>query len=162
MILQIRLWPDPILLTPCKPWTFDNTLLSPTFADDLIETMIDEGGIGLAANQVGIEYRIMALWSQETNEQIVLYNPEIVEQSSELWEAAEGCLSFPRVELTISRPKTVTVRYQDETQTWHTKTFNNIDAKCFLHELDHLNGITFKDYVSPLKFGRAIEKGRKK
>lgn len=162
MILPVKIWPDPVLLTPCESWNFDTSLLSETFADDLVETMLAEGGIGLAANQVGVGYRIMALWIQETDEKLVLYNPEIVELDSELWEAPEGCLSFPKIQLTVARPKTVTVKYQDEERAWHLATFNGIDAKCFLHELDHLNGKTFKDYVSPLKFGRAIEKARKK
>lgn len=164
MRVQIKRWPDPILLTPCQSWNFENPPLeiSRTLTLDLLMTMTDENGIGLAANQIGISYRVVAIHIQETQEKIVMFNPEITEVSEELWEHPEGCLSFPKVELTISRPRYVTVRYQDENSVWHTKKLKDIDAKCIQHEIDHLDGKTFKDYVSVLKFGRAIERSRKR
>lgn len=164
MSLPVRRWPDPVLLKPCKEWDFQNlsSVTSGTLTIDLLTTMKQEGGIGLAANQVGIEYRVLAIHIQETNELVVMYNPELTEVSEELWEHPEGCLSFPKIELTIARPKIVTVRYQDENATWHTRELKNIDAKCVQHEIDHLDGKTFKDYVSPLKFSRAIERSRKR
>ena len=124
--------------------------------------MATEGGIGLAANQVGISYRVLAIHIQATDERVVMYNPELTEISEEMWEQSEGCLSFPHVELLVSRPRTVTVRYQDENSTWHTRQLHEIDAKCVQHEIDHLDGKTFKDYVSLLRFGRAVDKARKK
>lgn len=164
MTLQIKRWPDPILLTPCQPWNFDSPpqTVSRSLTIDLLTTMAENGGIGLAANQVGIPYRVMAIHIQSTDERIVMYNPELTEIGQEPWEHPEGCLSFPGVELLIARAKTVTVKYQDENRTWHTRQLDEIDAKCVQHEIDHLDGKTFKDYVSPLKFGRAVDRGRKR
>jgi peptide deformylase len=162
MILPIKIWPDPALLTKCQPWDFEDPPLVVDFLmADMIETMAKSGGIGLAANQVGILYRVIAMHVQETGEYITLFNPEIVSKSELQYIAMEGCLSFPKVMLDISRPKTVEIRYVDHLEREHTRTFCDIDAKCVLHEIDHLDGLTFKNYVSPLKFSRAIEKGRK-
>lgn len=164
MILPIKIWPDPVLLKPCDAWPFDDppTGLQRFIVQDLLDTLAHEQALGLAANQVGISYRVMAMWVQATNERLVMFNPEILEVSAETWEHAEGCLSFPRVELTIARPRVVKVCWYDLHGGVHDSEFTEIDAKCFLHELDHLNGKVFKDYVSPLKFGRAIVKSRKK
>jgi peptide deformylase len=163
MILPIKIWPDPVLLTKCQPWDFENPPLVVDFLmADMIETMAKSGGIGLAANQVGILYRVIAMHVQETEEYITLFNPEIVSKSELQHIAMEGCLSFPKVILNISRPKTVTVKFADHLRREYTRTFSDIDATCVLHEIDHLDGKTFKDYVSPLKFSRAIEKGRKR
>ena len=164
MILPIKIWPDPVLLKPCAEWDFQNppTGLQRFLAQDLLDTLAHEHALGLAANQVGISYRVMAMAVQETGEKLVLFNPEILEVSDQEWLCPEGCLSFPNVELMIARPKMVKVRWFTlHGQEQHTE-FHNIDAKCFLHELDHLNGKVFKDYVSPLKFGRAIVKSRKR
>jgi peptide deformylase len=163
MILPIKIWPDPILMKPCQPWDFEDPPLVVNFLmADMIETMAKSGGIGLAANQVGISYRVIAMHVQETGEYITLFNPEIVSVSELQYIAMEGCLSFPKVMLDISRPKTVEIRYVDHFEREYTRTFSDIDAKCVLHEIDHLDGKTFKEYVSPLKFSRAIEKGRKR
>jgi peptide deformylase len=162
--VRIRRWPDPVLLTRCSEWDFENPPLnvSRNLELDLLTIMTEENGIGLAANQIGIPYRVLAIHIQESGEKIVMFNPELSNVSEELWEHPEGCLSFPRVELTISRPRLVTVRYQDRNSVWCTKNLKDIDAKCIQHEIDHLDGKTFKDYVSPLKFGRAVERSRKR
>lgn len=161
-MLKIVKWPDPILLKPCQPWDYENP---PHVVDflmaDMIETMAKSGGIGLAANQVGIPFRVIAMHVQETDEYITLFNPEIVSASELQYIAMEGCLSFPGVVLDISRPKTVVVTYRDHHNQPHTRTFTEIDAKCLLHEMDHLDGKTFKDYVSQLKYDMAIKKGKK-
>ena len=163
MMLPIKHWPDPVLMKPCEPWDFNNPpVLVDFFRSEMIETMAKSGGIGLAANQVGISARAMAMHIQETGEYLVLFNPEIESTSELQYIAMEGCLSFPGVILDIGRPREVTVRYQDHLQQEHTRVFKDIDAKCVLHEIDHLNGKTFKDHVSQLKFNRAMERGRKR
>jgi peptide deformylase len=169
MILPIKKWPDPILSQECRAWDFDDQpthrLLQRFIEHDLVDTMLSENALGLAANQVGIGYRIMAMNVQAgeyAGQQIVLVNPIVSKQSDELWEAKEGCLSFPRVELTIARPKHVFAHWTDVTGNLHSGIFSDIDAKCFLHELDHLNGRVFKDYVSELKFKTAVRKAKKK
>ena len=160
--MNIIKWPDPVLMKPCEPWDFENPPVVVDFLmADMIETMAKSGGIGLAANQVGISYRVMAMHVQETGEYITLFNPEIVSTSELQYVAKEGCLSFPGVLLDLARSRTVEVKYSDHLARPHTRTFNDIDAKCFLHELDHLDGKTFKDYVSQLKYDMAVKRAKK-
>ena len=127
--------------------------------------MNSQMALGLAANQIGISFRVMAMNVQNgvyAGQQLVLVNPEINKLSEEFWEHREGCLSFPRVDLTITRSKYVYARWRDITGAEHSTVFSEIDAKCFLHEIDHLDGKVFKDYVSDLKFQTAVRKSRKK
>lgn len=161
--MKIVKWPDPILMKACEPWDFENPPLVVDFLKaDMIETMAKSGGIGLAANQVGISYRVIAMHVQETGEYIVLFNPEIVSTSELQYIAMEGCLSFPGITLDIGRPREVTVKYQDHMRREYTRMFKDIDAKCFLHEMDHLNGITFKSYVSDLRYLMAVKNAKKR
>lgn len=164
MTLTIVRWPDPILLTPCGNWVFD-TLIEPNIEQDLIDTMMSENAAGLAANQVGIPYRVLAMNVQAgefAGQQLVMYNPKINSVSTDLWEHSEGCLSFPGVWLPISRPYSVVASWQDKNGLSHSTTFIELDAKCFLHEMEHLDGKVFKEHVSDLKFNRAVAKARKK
>jgi len=164
MKLPIVRWPDPVLLTPCNTWFFD-TLAEPNIEQDLIDTLLGESALGLAANQVGIPYRVLAMNVQAgefAGQQIVMYNPVIDSVSTDLWEHIEGCLSFPGVWLPISRPNSVDASWQDQEGISHSSTFTGVDAKCFLHEMEHLNGHVFKEHVSNLKFNRALAKARKK
>jgi peptide deformylase len=163
MILPIKRWPESILLLPCQQWDFSNPPVS-NIEPDLIDTMMSQQALGLAANQVGIPYRVMAMNVQSgvyAGQQLVLVNPEINKLSEDLWEHREGCLSFPRVELDISRPKYVYARWRDIEGAEHSTVFSELDAKCFLHEIDHLNGRVFKEYVSDLKYQRALKKSRR-
>jgi peptide deformylase len=162
MMMKIVRWPDPVLMKLCEPWDFEDPPLVVDFLmADMIETMAKSDGIGLAANQVGILYRVMAMHVQETGEYITLFNPEIVSKSELQYVAMEGCLSFPGVLLDLARPRTVEVKYFDHLARPHTRTFNDIDATCFFHELDHLDGKTFKDYVSQLKYDMAVKRAKK-
>jgi peptide deformylase len=160
MKLSVRVWPDPVLLTACEPWDFATPPVSDIdqFETDMIETMLAERGIGLAANQVGYTFRALAIHLQENGQAMVMYNPTIKHTSQEQWFAPEGCLSFPGIELEISRPKFVTAQWQDRDGEWNERMLSYVDAKCFLHELEHLNGRVFKDHVSDLKFQRAQKK----
>ena len=133
-----------------------------TIEQNLIDTMMGENALGLAANQIGIPYRVFAIHIQQNGQILVMFNPEIVSTSTETWMAPEGCLSFPNIELMISRPKTVVGAWHDAQGDYHEREFREIDAKCFLHELDHLNGRIFKDLVSDLKFQRAKAKAQKR
>jgi peptide deformylase len=127
--------------------------------------MNSQMALGLAANQIGVTYRAIAMNVQNgvyAGQQLVLVNPAVSKLSEDLWEHREGCLSFPRVELTVARPKFVYARWQDIQGKEHSTVFSELDAKCFLHEIDHLDGKVFKDYVSDLKFQTAVRKSRKK
>ena len=161
-MLKIRHWPDPILFKRCQEWDFKNhSYQIDQLESDMIETMTKNDGIGLAANQVGISYRVLAIHVQLTNKYIVMFNPEIINISQEQNTNKEGCLSFPNIFLKISRPNSVEVRWFDKLKTQYTDTFTDIDATCILHEIDHLDGKVFKDYVSDLKFNLAMKKGKK-
>lgn len=161
-MMKIVKWPDPVLLRPCLAWDFADPPAQVDFLmSEMIETMAKSGGIGLAANQVGIATRLIAMHVQETGEYITLFNPQIVSTSELQYIAMEGCLSFPGVILDIGRPREVTVKYQDHLEREHTRVFKDIDAKCFLHELDHLDGKTFREYVSQLKFDMAVKRAKR-
>lgn len=163
MIHKILKWPDPLLLKTCQPWDFSNPPVE-NISQDLLDTMNSQMALGLAANQIGILYRVMAMNIQNgvfAGQQLVLVNPEINKLSDDFWEHREGCLSFPRIDLTISRPKYVYARWRDIGGAEHSTVFSELDAKCFLHEIDHLDGKVFKDYVSDLKFMLAAKKAKK-
>lgn len=164
MKLTVRTWPDPILLEPCSPWNFDQPPVQDIdrFEKDLVDTMLAERGLGLAANQAGFSLRVLVMHVQETDRVVIMYNPRLKHASQEQWLAPEGCLSFPGIELDIARPKYATAQWQDRSGAWQEYMFRDIDAKCFLHELDHLNGVTFKTHVSDLRFQTAARKAQKR
>lgn len=162
MIVPVITWPDIKLSTKCKIWDFDNPPLdSSILEENLFDTLNANNALGLAANQIGILYRVMLIHSQDYSRYITMYNPRIITASSTMWTHGEGCLSFPKIELTISRPKSITVEWNDKAGANYTSEFINIDAKCILHEIDHLDGIVFKKYVSPLKYSLAQKNARK-
>ena len=105
--------------------------------------MHQHGGIGLAATQVGLRQRVFVM--QVQGWQRSCFNPEITATSSELVDWDEGCLSFPGEHCIIKRPQWIDVRYQDHGGEWHSERFFGILARCFQHELDHLNGTTMWD-----------------
>lgn len=161
--MPIKIWPDSILLKTCESWNYNNPPMDCVELDqNLKDTLISHNAIGLAANQVGLAYRVMLIHVQATSEYITMYNPEIISMSEELWNHDEGCLSFPKIHLSIARPKLIDVSWTDCNNNKYTRTFSDIDAKCILHELDHLNGIVFKQYVSAIKFSLAQKKSKKR
>lgn len=164
MILEIKNWPHPALLSHSEKWDFNNPPagLNRFFARDLLETLNHYNAYGLAANQVGILYRVIAINITKSLGITLMFNPELVSSSDEQYKNLEGCLSFPGTFLDISRSKSIEVKWQDINGSYHTETLHDMDAKCFLHELDHLNGKVFKDYVSDLKFNMAVKRGKKK
>lgn len=144
MILPILKNPHPALNVVCTEFKF----IAPDEVVDqletnMIETMLAERGIGLAANQVGILERFLAIYLQANSQCLVMYNPRVLSVSDEIETVAEGCLSFPNTSYLVGRNQSIEVEYQDRHQEYHTKTLKGWDARCFLHELDHLNGITF-------------------
>ena len=111
----------------------------------MLEFMIQENGIGLAATQIGIAKRLFVMSVHGRDR--ICFNPEIIESSDVLIEFAEGCLSFPGDQCTIKRPDTIIVRYQDAAGNWIEDNLVGLEARCFQHELDHLDGITMHDKV---------------
>jgi peptide deformylase len=152
MELKLRYYGDPILRVVCDPVeTFDEGLEEEALA--MIETMYRERGIGLAGPQVGLNKRLLVAVEMKHMDDhdapaVVLVNPEIVERSKELWEYDEGCLSIPGITAPVVRSEEIVVRYQDLTGEEHTITVNGMFARELLHEIDHLNGRLFVDYLS--------------
>jgi len=116
--------------------------------DKMIEVMKLENGIGLSAPQVGLTLRLFVMTIND--EDIVCINPKIIALSEDREIRSEGCLSFPKLNLKIKRPSEVFVLYNNPDGTELQRTFTNYAARCFLHELDHLNGITFDSLASRL------------
>ncbi len=126
-------------------------------AEDMLQTMYNADGIGLAANQVGLNYSIFTMdaGSKEDDKTkytpLVLINPKIVSFSTEKSLYQEGCLSIPKVYEDVERPISIEVIYFDLNMKEIKIEFNELSARIFQHELDHLNGILFFDRISPLK-----------
>ena len=152
-VKKILLYPDPLLLLKsAKINIFDKNLVN--LSKDLIDTMYDADGVGLAAPQIGINKRIFVMDCSRENEEkdfTVVINPEIEHASEELGSYKEGCLSIPGITEEISRPKVIKVLYQDINGVLHRNTYDDLWSICFQHELDHLNGKLFIDHLRPMK-----------
>jgi peptide deformylase len=153
-VRPILRFPDPRLHTVARPVErFDDALRE--LVRDMAETMYDAPGIGLAATQIDVHLRVIVIdVSEERNALKVFVNPEIVGSSPErkLWE--EGCLSVPGVYEEVERPDRVTVRARDENGQVYTLEADGLLAVCLQHEMDHLMGRVFVQYLSRLKQGR--------
>ena len=152
-VKKILLYPDPLLLMrSAKINIFDKNLVN--LSKDLIDTMYDADGVGLAAPQIGINKRIFVMDCSSENEEKdcrVVINPEIEHASEELGSYKEGCLSIPGITEEISRPKVIKVLYQDINGVLQRNTYDDLWSICFQHELDHLNGKLFIDHLRPMK-----------
>jgi peptide deformylase len=154
MIRPILIHPDPRLKTVAGPVAdIDDDLRH--LADDMLETMYDAPGSGLAAPQVGVLARmfVMDCAKKEGTDPhpMVLVNPELVAASEETKMFEEGCLSIPEIYADVERPAEVTMRWLGLDGEEHEQTFDGFSAVCAQHELDHLNGRLYIDYLSPLK-----------
>jgi peptide deformylase len=163
MILEIRKYGDPILTNGTERVTEFGAELR-RLVDDMFETMYAAPGVGLAAPQVGVSKRLFVMdCSPEKGpaQRVVLVNPEILEvEGKQLGD--EGCLSFPGVYFQVERPKRVVARAQNVEGEWFEVDAMDLAARCILHENDHLNGITFINYLSPLKRDLLKRKIRKR
>jgi peptide deformylase len=160
-VLSILKFPDPRLHTVAQPVsTFDPALQ--TTINDMFETMYSAKGVGLAATQVDIHRRIVVVdTSEERDQPLVLINPEIIAQSVEQKEWEEGCLSVPEIYETVTRPDRVRVRAQNATGEFFEMECDELLAVCIQHEIDHLNGKVFVQYLSNLKLNRIKSKIKK-
>jgi len=155
--------PDPLLRKISEPVErVDKELL--TLLDDMLDTMYDAPGIGLAAIQVAIPRRVLVMdisRNEEEKKPFCLINPEIVAVSPELSIHDEGCLSIPEHYAQVERPASVTVQYLDRDGKKQTRDFNELLARVVQHEIDHLDGKQFIDYISKLKRDRILRKLKK-
>jgi peptide deformylase len=152
MIREILIHPDPRLKKPCEPIA-EITPDIAQLAADMLETMYDAPGVGLAAPQVGVCKRmfVMDCIKDGVPEPMVLINPEIVWQSGTINVYEEGCLSIPDVYYDVERPELVTVRWTSLDGAACERQFSGLWATCAQHEIDHLNGRLFIDTLGPLK-----------
>ncbi|MCV2894196.1 peptide deformylase [Lentibacter sp. XHP0401] len=150
----ILIHPDPRLKKVCAPVPDLSDDLR-KLADDMLETMYDAPGIGLAAPQVGVLSRLIVLdcvkEEGEAPKPMAMFNPEVIASSDETNTYDEGCLSIPDQYGEVTRPKAVDVRWIDRDGHEHTDTFDGLWATCVQHEIDHLNGKLFIDYLGAMR-----------
>jgi peptide deformylase len=153
-ILPILCYPDPKLHTVARPVQAVDARIK-KLAEDMLETMYDANGIGLAATQVDVHERIVVIdVSEQRNEPLVLINPEIVWASDEKQVNDEGCLSVPGIYDGVERASAVKVRALDAAGAERVIEADGVLAVCIQHEMDHLLGKVFVEYLSPLKRNR--------
>jgi peptide deformylase len=158
--LPIKIYPDPVLKEKAQVvTTFDSKIKK--LAEDMIETMYKEEGVGLAANQVGSLSRIFVLdVSENGDDPVPFINPEIIKKAGKK-KGDEGCLSIPGFREIVERSETITVKAQDVEGNFFELEAEGLLSVCIQHELDHLDGILFIDRLSHLKkqlFKKWLEK----
>jgi peptide deformylase len=153
-LLDILCYPDPRLHTVAQPvQAVDDTLRA--FIADMLETMYEAHGIGLAATQVNFHQRLIVIdVSEERDQPQVLINPELVWQSDDRVKGEEGCLSVPGIYDGVERARAIRVRALDANGQAREIEAEGLFAVCIQHEMDHLLGKVFVEYLSPLKQGR--------
>jgi peptide deformylase len=162
-IKPLIILPDPILRQVSRPVErIDDQLRK--LAGDMLDTMYDAPGIGLAAIQVGEPVRMLVIDLAKEGEQpapYVFINPEIIESSEDRSVYEEGCLSIPDYYAEVERPASVRVKYLDREGKAQEITADSLMATCLQHEIDHLNGVLFIDHISKLKRDMVVKKFRK-
>mgnify|MGYP000277121907 CR=1 FL=1 len=157
-ILEILEFPDSRLRKEAKP-VAEVTGATRSLIDNMLETMYAAPGIGLAATQVNVHHRLLVMdVSEDNSEPLVFINPEITVLDPEQGEYDEGCLSVPGFYETVSRPQKVEVSALDRDGKAFTRQLEGLAAICLQHEVDHLNGKLFVDYLSTLKRQRIRKK----
>ena len=145
-IRPILRWPDPRLAQSCSEAKINDETRA--LAADLLDTMYDAPGRGLAAPQIGVRTRVCVMdtsWKDGTPTPLVLINPVIMDRAPDLATGPEGCLSLPGVTAQVTRPAQITVSWQDPTGARHSRMFDGFEAACLQHEIDHLDGIMTLD-----------------
>jgi peptide deformylase len=159
-IKPLIILPDPILRQVSKPIeTIDSEVKK--LADDMLETMYDAPGIGLAAIQIGVARRMLVLDVSKDGEDkkpLVFINPEVVSSTDARSVYEEGCLSIPDYYAEVERPAGITVRHLDRDGKEQLTEADGLLATCLQHEIDHLNGVLFIDHISKLKREMVIRK----
>jgi len=163
-ILPILIHPDPRLKKVCEPVAdLDDGLR--TLADNMLETMYDAPGIGLAAPQIGVTKRLLVMdcvkEEGETPQPTVMFNPEILASSDDKSDYEEGCLSIPDQFGMVTRPAEVKVGYIDQNGDPQERDYAGLWATCVQHEIDHLNGKLFIDYLGSVRRQMITQKMKK-
>ena len=159
---ELKLIPDsdPVLHKPPAKYDFEQYgSTAHLFANVLYEKMKEFGGVGLSANQVGVDASVFVIGVEDVR--IDVFNPEVVATYGES-DYNEGCLSYIGVYLSLKRPERIEVKFQNASGEWQERMYTGLTARIFLHEYDHMQGKTMKDRVSPLKWALAAKKSKKK
>ena len=164
-MIQVFQYPHETLMQVSSDWSKDDSIEGyndiEKFENDYINLMKENFGIGLAANQVGITKRFFAIGSDTFDtfkKPVIIWNPRLIKTSEEKVIDEEGCLSFKGIWLKVERPKTCEVEYETTKGTKETARLDGMESKCFQHECDHLDGITFNKRVSKLRWQMANKK----
>ena len=164
-MIQLFQYPHETLLQTSTAWTETDTIKGyddlERFETDMIKMMLDESGMGLAANQIGITKRFFAIGHETFDtfqKHAIIWNPKVISFSEEKVIDLEGCLSFKGIWLKVERPRTVEVEYETTKGTKQTARLDGMESKCFQHECDHLDGVTFNQRVSKLRWDMARKK----
>jgi len=161
-MIKVYQYPHETLLQTSTPWTADDRIDGyddiEQFERDMIRLMLDEKGMGLAANQIGITKRFFAIGHESFDtfqKHAIIWNPQVINSSEEKVIDVEGCLSFRDIFVKVERPKTIEVQYETTQGKTRFAKLDGMESKCFQHELDHLEGITFNKRVSKLRWQMA-------
>ena len=168
--MEIYTYPTKVLETISTTFDFEKDKIPyyndlEKFEQDMIVAMKSANGMGLAANQIGITKRFFVIGSDTFDrfkKPAIIWNPRLITQSEEKVFDLEGCLSFPGLFVKVERPKVIEVEYETTKGTKETARLDQMESKCFQHELDHLEGITFNTRVSKLRWDMAKKKAIKK
>ena len=161
-MIQLFQYPHETLLQKSTEWTNNDSIQGyddkEKFEKDMVRLMLDESGMGLAANQIGITKRFFAIGHESFDtfqKHAIIWNPQVINSSEEKVIDVEGCLSFKDIFVKVERPKTIEVQYETTQGETKTARLDGMESKCFQHELDHLDGITFNKRVSKLRWDMA-------
>lgn len=161
-MIQVFQYPHETLLQTSTAWSDTDTIQGyddrDKFESDMIKLMLDERGMGLAANQIGITKRFFAIGHDSFDtfqKHAIIWNPQVINSSEEKVIDVEGCLSFKDVFVKVERPKIIEIQYETTQGKTRFAKLDGMESKCFQHELDHLDGITFNKRVSKLRWQMA-------
>lgn len=159
--MKLLYYPDKFLETEVKDIDIENPQIDPKeLKQEMIDFMISKNGIGLAANQIGLDAKVFVFGDSKENSTICI-NPTVLQYTSDTQDDHEGCLSFPNIYVKIKRPQEILAKYWDENLEEQIIKISGYSAKVYLHEMDHLLGITIKDRVSKLKWNMANKRAQK-
>jgi peptide deformylase len=159
--MKLVKYPNKILNTKVSQVNIEDPGFDPIeLKKQMVEVMLDNNGIGLSANQVGLDAQVFVMGDKVENCTMCI-NPEILQHTEDTSVEIEGCLSFPGMYVKVKRPTEILAKWFDENLEEQSVKIDGYTAKCFLHEWDHLQGINMKDRVSKLKWDMATKKMKK-
>jgi len=161
-MIQVFQYPHETLMQTSTAWTQNDSIDGyndlEKFESDMVRLMLDEKGMGLAANQIGITKKFFAIGHDSFDtfqKHAIIWNPQVINSSEEKVIDVEGCLSFKDIFVKVERPRIIEVQYETTQGKTEFAKLDGMESKCFQHECDHLDGITFNKRVSKLRWQMA-------